>query len=57
LPANELAEAIARATRAYAKRQRVWLRGQMSTVPVEADDIQTALAKARDFLATRESIG
>jgi tRNA dimethylallyltransferase len=57
LPANELAVAIARATRAYAKRQRVWLRGQMSTVPVEADDIQTALATARDFLATRESIG
>lgn len=57
LAGNELAMAIARATRAYAKRQRVWLRGQMSTVPVAADDIETASAKARDFLATRESIG
>jgi tRNA dimethylallyltransferase len=57
LPEGDLAGAIARATRAYAKRQRVWLRGQMSTVPVDADDLEGAFARARDFLATRESIG
>lgn len=57
LPAGELAATIARATRAYAKRQRVWLRGQMSTVPVDAGDVEAAVAKARDFLATRAGIG
>ena len=57
LSERDLAGAISRATRAYAKRQRVWLRGQMSTVAVDADDVEGALARARDFLATRESIG
>jgi tRNA dimethylallyltransferase len=59
---GQLAEAdlgtmIARSTRAYAKRQRVWLRGQMSTVPLGADDLPTALALAERFLATLEGIG
>lgn len=57
LPVEELPAAISRATRAYAKRQRVWLRGQMSTEPVDARDLKEALSKARDFLATRGGIG
>jgi tRNA dimethylallyltransferase len=57
LPAEELGRAIAAATRAYAKRQRVWLRGQMSTMPIDAEDVEVALAMAERFLATRESIG
>lgn len=57
LSREQLAAAIERATRAYAKRQGVWLRGQMSTVPVEADDVESALGRTREFLATREGIG
>jgi tRNA dimethylallyltransferase len=57
LAVERLAAAIARATRAYAKRQRVWLRGQMSTVPVDADDVEATLERAADFLATRGGIG
>jgi len=53
LPVEDLPVAISRATRAYAKRQRVWLRGQMSTEPVDARDVKEALSKARKFLATR----
>lgn len=60
LPAAELPEAIAASTRAYAKRQRVWLRGQMDAKPVEPDDAETAIALCREFLravATRQGIG
>jgi len=57
LTVEDLSPAIARATRAYAKRQRVWLRGQMSTEPVYPQDVEEVLAKARHFLATRGGIG
>jgi len=57
LAVGDLGATIGRATRAYAKRQRVWLRGQMSTVPVGADDLPTAVVLAERFLATLEGIG
>jgi tRNA dimethylallyltransferase len=60
IPLGELPQAIASATRAYAKRQRVWLRGQMDTVEVDADRTGHSIAVARGFLAsvaTRQGIG
>lgn len=57
LAEDALASAVARATRAYAKRQRVWLRGQMSTVPVPTGDLVLAtraigaIELASEFLA------
>ena len=45
----DLGAAITRSTRAYAKRQRVWLRGQMSTVPVGPTDIARAADLASAF--------
>jgi tRNA dimethylallyltransferase len=53
----DLGASIARATRAYAKRQKVWLRGQMTTIQVGADDVAAALALAERFLARSERIG
>jgi tRNA dimethylallyltransferase len=56
----QLAPEIASATRRYAKRQRVWLRGQESTEPVDPARPAQAVARARAFLdrvATRGSIG
>jgi len=50
LAEDALAGAVARATRAYAKRQRVWLRGQMSTVAVPSGDLVLALRGAGEFL-------
>lgn len=53
LAEDDLAASIARATRAYAKRQRIWLRGQMSTVAVSTGDtlrVKAAIEMAREFL-------
>jgi len=47
----DLPARIAQATRSYAKRQRVWFRGQMSTVPVGANAGAQALARVVEFLA------
>lgn len=55
-----LAAEIARSTKRYAKRQRVWLRGQATTTEVDADRPQTAVDRAARFLdrvATRGGIG
>ena len=53
-----LAPAISKATRAYAKRQTVWLRGQLETGPVGG--AAAALAAAESFfdrVAKRQGIG
>jgi len=50
LPVEDLAPAIARSTRAYAKRQLVWDRGQSTAIPVGAADPRTAIEKAVRFL-------
>jgi tRNA dimethylallyltransferase len=50
LAEDDLAAAIVRATRAYAKRQRIWLRGQMSTVEVSTADTARATRMAGEFL-------
>jgi tRNA dimethylallyltransferase len=55
LDAAELVDAIALSTRRYAKRQRVWNRGQMVATPVRADEGRTALARVRGFLHGMES--
>ena len=57
LAERDLAAAVARATRAYAKRQLVWLRGQMSTLAIPAAAHDDAEAAALSFLATRRGIG
>ena len=57
LAEHDLGAAVARATRAYAKRQLVWLRGQMSTLAVPAAGHDDAQAAAARFLATRRGIG
>jgi tRNA dimethylallyltransferase len=60
LAAAELADAIARATRAYAKRQVVWDRGQAETVAVAAADARGALERVRRFfdaVAKAQGIG
>lgn len=44
----ELAGAVAQATRQYAKRQLVWIRGQMDAEAVA--DVATALARVEEFL-------
>ncbi len=51
LAEEELAEAIAAATRAYAKRQRTWLRGQAETVPHPAEDVDGLIALAARFFS------
>jgi tRNA dimethylallyltransferase len=50
LAEDDLFATIARATRAYAKRQRIWLRGQMSTVEVSTADTLRAMGMAGEFL-------
>jgi len=55
LPIEDLAAMIAAATRRYAKRQLVWLRGQMETEPVPSGDVDRALARVRGFLHGMES--
>jgi tRNA dimethylallyltransferase len=50
LAAADLVDAISRATRRYAKRQRVWNRGQMTATPVHPEDCSAALARVRGFL-------
>ena len=57
LPERDLAQAVVGATRAYAKRQLVWLRGQMSTLAIPAAAHDEAQAAATRFLATRRGIG
>jgi tRNA dimethylallyltransferase len=60
LAEEELASTIARATIAYAKRQRVWLRGQMTATAVSPGEGARVADLAREFLspvATRKSIG
>ena len=48
LAAEDLTAVVARATRNYAKRQLIWIRGQMQTVAVT--DMPTAFARADEFL-------
>jgi tRNA dimethylallyltransferase len=50
LPRAELVSAIARSTRAYAKRQLVWDRGQSDAIPVSAADAGAVIEKAARFL-------
>jgi tRNA dimethylallyltransferase len=55
-----LADAIGAATRAYAKRQRVWLRRQEGALAIAPDAHDAAVARAAAFLdgvANREGIG
>lgn len=47
----DLADAIARSTIQYAKRQRTWLRGQADTRKVEVGDTASALGLAREFFS------
>ena len=49
IASTDLGTAIARSTRAYAKRQRVWLRGQMSTLEVAPTDVPRAVDLASAF--------
>jgi tRNA dimethylallyltransferase len=49
IASTDLGTAIARSTRAYAKRQRVWLRGQMSTLEVAPADVPRAVDLASAF--------
>ena len=49
LATDELAGEIAKATRAYAKRQLVWLRGQHDTVAVDSADHEHAVELAARF--------
>ncbi len=51
LASDDLAEAIAGATRRYAKRQRTWLRGQEQTVAVAAGDVAAVRRLAEAFLS------
>jgi tRNA dimethylallyltransferase len=56
----DLADAIARATRSYAKRQGVWDRGQSEPLPVAAGDVRGAVEKAGQFfesVAKAQGIG
>jgi tRNA dimethylallyltransferase len=56
----DLAAEIARSTKRYAKRQRVWLRGQATTTKVDPDRPGDAIERAARFLdrvATRGGIG
>jgi tRNA dimethylallyltransferase len=46
----DLAATIARATRRYAKRQLVWLRGQAGAVSIKTGEGGAALARVRRFL-------
>jgi tRNA dimethylallyltransferase len=48
LAREDLAAAVAQATRNYAKRQLIWIRGQMETVVVV--DVASALARVEEFL-------
>ncbi|RMF23192.1 MAG: tRNA (adenosine(37)-N6)-dimethylallyltransferase MiaA [Deltaproteobacteria bacterium] len=52
LRVEDLAERITVATRRYARRQLVWLRGQMDTVPVAAGDVSAIERLAERFLAS-----
>ncbi len=51
LTVEQLAAEVAQATRRYAKRQLVWLRGGGGTIAVGAGDYAAALAPARGFVA------
>ncbi len=51
LPVEELAERITVATRRYARRQLVWLRGQMETERFSADDAAGIESAAERFFA------
>ena len=51
LPEAELTDALARATRSYAKRQRTWLRGQTLAVELPADDFDSQCALAAQFFS------
>jgi len=56
----DLAGAIARATRAYAKRQLVWIRGQTASVAVTPAEPQAVIERARRFfdaVAKAQGIG
>jgi tRNA dimethylallyltransferase len=56
----DLAAAIAKATRAYAKRQRVWNRRYAGAIQLGADEIDRAVALARAFfdrVANSQDIG
>ena len=60
LDLTQLASEIASATRRYAKRQRVWLRGQESTEAVDTTRPEQWVERARAFLgrvATHGGIG
>jgi tRNA dimethylallyltransferase len=60
IPEAELANAIAKATRAYAKRQRVWNRRYVDAVPVNMAEPERAVALARNFfdgVANSQGIG
>ncbi len=48
LATPDLAGAVAQSTRNYAKRQLIWIRGQMDTQP--AGDVAAALARVEEFL-------
>jgi tRNA dimethylallyltransferase len=52
MTAGDVVGAIARSTRAYAKRQRTWIRGQMSTTPVAAEGAGHAVELAKAFLSS-----
>jgi tRNA dimethylallyltransferase len=53
LPRSELVASVAQATRNYAKRQLIWIRGQMDATPIE--NVAAALARAQEFLHASES--
>lgn len=60
LATSELGDEVARATRNYAKRQLVWLRGEGGAQPVASGDVTAARDAARaffDLVAKRQGIG
>jgi tRNA dimethylallyltransferase len=60
LDEGDLAAEIARSTKRYAKRQRVWLRGQAETTKVDAAraaDVVELASRFLDRVATRGGIG
>lgn len=49
----DLVAAVAQATRNYAKRQLIWIRGQMEAIPIT--DVRGALASVEEFLHASRS--
>ncbi len=56
LAQSALADAIAQATRRYAKRQRTWLRGRREAVLIGPDDVTGAVRRIGEFLAKQKDI-